>query len=75
MKPRPELLALAETCGAKLTGKPAGSEAITIVFTIDAWQLFDATLATRTSILNNALWKACGDDEATVNAYIESQTP
>ena len=23
--------------------------------------------------LKNALWKACGDDEETVNAYIESE--
>ena len=24
-------------------------------------------------VLRNALWKACGDDEAVVNDYIESQ--
>lgn len=40
-KPRPELLALAEQCGAVLTGKPDGSESITIVFTIEAWRKFD----------------------------------
>lgn len=44
--PRPELLALAERCGAILTGKPDGSEAITIVFTVPAWRAFDeATLS------------------------------
>lgn len=42
---RPELLARAEDCGAKLTGRPDGSEAITIVFTIQAWRAFDAFLA------------------------------
>jgi hypothetical protein len=41
-KPRPEFLKLAENCGAKLTGKPDGSEAITIVFSIGAWRAFDA---------------------------------
>ena len=44
MKPRPELLDAALLCGAKMTGKPDGSEAITIVFTIDAWRKFDAAL-------------------------------
>ena len=41
LKPRPEFLALAESCGAVITGKPDGSEPITIVFTIDAWRKFD----------------------------------
>jgi len=45
-KPRPELLALAEQHGAKLTGKPDGSEAVTVVFTVKAWRAFDAALAT-----------------------------
>lgn len=44
VKPRPELLALAELCGAILTGKPDGSEAITVVFTISAWRAFDGAL-------------------------------
>lgn len=43
-KPRAELLALAEHCGAVLTGKTDGSEAITVVFTISAWRAFDAAL-------------------------------
>lgn len=43
-KPRPELLALAEKCGARLTGKPDGSESVTVVFTVDAWRAFDAVL-------------------------------
>ena len=33
-KAHPELLALAEKCGATLTGKPDGSEAVTVVSTI-----------------------------------------
>lgn len=41
---RAELLALAESCGACLTGKPDGSEAITVVFTITAWRAFDRAL-------------------------------
>lgn len=44
-KPRPEFLALAEQCGARLAGKPDGSEAVTVVFTIPAWRAFDAELA------------------------------
>lgn len=40
--PRPEFLDLALKCGAVLTSKPDGSEAITVVFTIPAWQAFDA---------------------------------
>lgn len=41
-KPCPELLAMAETCGAKITGKPDGSEPISIVFTPEAWRMFSA---------------------------------
>lgn len=44
MKPRPELLSLAEESGARLTGKPDGSEPITVVFTIEAWRAFDVAL-------------------------------
>lgn len=40
-KPRRELLELAESCGAYLTGKPDGSEAITVVFPVSAWWAFD----------------------------------
>lgn len=40
--PREEFLLLAQRCGATLTGKPDGSESITVVFTIDAWRAFDA---------------------------------
>lgn len=42
--PRKELLALAESCGAQITGKPDGSESITVVFSIEAWRSFDAAL-------------------------------
>jgi hypothetical protein len=43
-KPRAALLELAMQCGAVLTGKPDGSEAITVVFAIPAWRAFDAAL-------------------------------
>ncbi len=39
-----ERLALAEKSGARITGKPDGSEPIEVVFTIDAWRKFSATL-------------------------------
>ena len=39
---RKELLDLALNCGAVITGKPDGSEAITVLFSIDAWRAFDA---------------------------------
>lgn len=38
---RAEFLEAALECGARLTGKPDGSEAIEIVFTIEAWRKFD----------------------------------
>lgn len=38
---REDLLDLAMGCGAVMTGKPNGSEAITIVFSVDAWRAFD----------------------------------
>lgn len=44
MKPRPELLALAQACGATLTGKPDGSEAVTVNFSVTAWREFDSRL-------------------------------
>jgi hypothetical protein len=47
-KPCPELLARAEVCGARITGKPNGSEPIEVVFPIEAWRAFDA--ATRASL-------------------------
>lgn len=37
-------LNLAEKCGAVLTGKPDGSEPITIVFSLPAWQEFSRRL-------------------------------
>lgn len=43
-KPRPEFLALAESCGARITGKPDGSEPIEVVFPIEAWRAFDAAM-------------------------------
>lgn len=39
--PREAFLSLAQRCGATLTGKPDGSESITVVFTLDAWRAFD----------------------------------
>lgn len=45
IKPRPEFLALAEANGARITGKPDGSEAIEIVFSIQVWRAFDAAVA------------------------------
>jgi len=44
-KPRPEFLALAQLHGARLTGKPDGSEAIEVVFSIAAWRAFDQACA------------------------------
>lgn len=38
---RTEYLDAALACGAVLTGTPDGSEAITVVFTIEAWRAFD----------------------------------
>lgn len=43
-KPRPEFLDIARRCGATLTGKPDGSEAITVVFSITAWRAFDRAI-------------------------------
>ncbi len=43
-KARPELLELAEKCGARLTGEPDGSTPIEIIFSISAWRAFDAAL-------------------------------
>lgn len=44
-KPRLAFLELAEANGARITGKPDGSEAIEIIFSIQAWRAFDATMA------------------------------
>lgn len=38
---RQEFLQLALDCGARLTGKPDGSEPIEVVFPIKAWRTFD----------------------------------
>jgi hypothetical protein len=43
-KPREELLSLAKSSGARITGKPDGSEPIEVVFSIDAWRKFDAAV-------------------------------
>jgi len=42
MKPRAEFLDSAKQCGARITGKPDGSEPIEVVFSIEAWRKFDA---------------------------------
>lgn len=44
LKPRQDFLDTALACGASLTGKPDGSEAITVVFTIDAWRKFNSAI-------------------------------
>lgn len=44
LKPRQDFLDTALACGATLTGKPDGSEAITVVFAIDAWRKFDTAI-------------------------------
>ena len=41
-KPREEFLNQALACGAVLTGKPDGSEPVTVVFSTEAWHAFDA---------------------------------
>lgn len=43
-KPSAALLALAQRCGAVLTGKPDGSEPIEVIFSVAAWRNFDAAL-------------------------------
>lgn len=43
-KYRRELIDLALEVGAYLTGKPDGSEPITLVFSIDAWRKLDVAL-------------------------------
>lgn len=42
---REDFLQLAQKCGAVLTGKPDASEAITVVFSVDAWRAFDLATA------------------------------
>lgn len=42
MEARKEFLDLAEACGARITGKPDGSEPVEVIFSIDAWRAFDA---------------------------------
>lgn len=61
MKASRELLALAEQSGARLTGKPDGSEAVTVVFTPQAWQAFDAALAERYKPPEARKCRLCGD--------------
>lgn len=72
------LLQLAEFSGAYLTGKPDGSEPITVVFSIKSWRAFDAFLreakevverfkATDACIADSRLWflsEVDGDDDA-----------
>ena len=43
-KYRAEFLETAVNCGAVITGKPDGSEPITVVFTIEAWRAFDVAM-------------------------------
>lgn len=43
-RPRAEFLALAEKCGARVTGKPDATEPIEIVFSVQAWRKFDQSM-------------------------------
>lgn len=45
---RADFLDLALECGAVMTGKPDGSEPITIVFSIEAWRSFDLATSPNT---------------------------
>lgn len=45
LKYRQSFLDTALSSGATLTGKPDGSEAVTVVFSIDAWRAFDLATA------------------------------
>lgn len=47
---RGKLLALAEECGARITGKPNGSEPVEVVFPIPAWRRFDIATAAPASL-------------------------
>jgi hypothetical protein len=71
MEPRREFLALAEQCGAKLTGKPDGSESVTVVFTVEAWRAFDAAVqhpvTGQQPLSDNALANATGIDYGNPN--------
>jgi hypothetical protein len=42
-----------------LTGKPDGSEAITVVFTIEAWRTFDGTLGPNTEVRGSSVQLDC----------------
>ena len=42
---REDFLQLAQKCGAVITGKPDASEAITVVFSVEAWRAFDLATA------------------------------
>jgi len=47
------LLNLAEQCGARITGKPDGTEAVSVVFTPAAWRAFDEAVATMPPTLSS----------------------
>lgn len=67
MSTNPELLAIAERCGAIITGKPDGSEPINVVFTPDTWQAFDA--AARSALSAHA--EAHANEIATLHRCID----
>lgn len=50
-EPREELLTQATDCGAVITGKPDGSEAVTVVFSTPAWRAFDVALQLQAAAL------------------------
>ncbi len=60
---QPTALRLADQLGVRYSGFPTCDEA--------AAEL--RRLYHNNQVLENALWKACGDDKETVNATIESQ--
>ena len=61
LKPRQDFLETALACGATLTGKPDGSEAISVVFTIDAWRKLDSAIqqaeVTQAEVTDELCWQ------------------
>lgn len=72
-KPREEFLDMALQCGARLTGKPDGSEPITVVFSIEAWRAFDAARANTPQGLTAAARDVLAERQRQISA--EGWTP
>ncbi len=62
---RNEFLNLALECGAILTGKPDGSEAVSVVFTVQAWQAFDRATSSQVDAPTHQTWN--DHDQGIVN--------